>query len=105
MSGAICAECGWDTSLPIIDPDCETCYKRHRRMYRRGQVSDYPATTAYRDALGSNCPCGTAIWIVNMGCKRASIGITGGTCRGMIFHCGSPTGNNEQNTYVWNAPP
>lgn len=69
MSGAICAECGWDTSLPIIDPDCETCYKRHRRMYRRGQVSDYPATTAYRDALGSNCPCGTAHLDMNMGCK------------------------------------
>ena len=69
MPSTACSECGWDVSSPVIDPDCETCYKRHRRLYRRGQVSDYPATTAYRDALGSNCPCGTGHLDLNMGCK------------------------------------
>ena len=69
MPSTTCTECGGDLSSLIIDPDCETCYKRHRRMYRRGLVSDYPATTAYRDALGSNCPCGTGHLDLNMGCK------------------------------------
>jgi hypothetical protein len=69
MGKRYCTECGWSMDSPTIDPDCQKCFKRHRRLHFKGLSSDYPATMAYRDAMGSNCPCGTYHLDLNMSCK------------------------------------